>query len=226
MSDPIEPGASPVADPGEATPNSNHLLEQMLTSEVTVLPEDSSSAAFLDAIQSMKGLFQTRPEYNAMVCDELAKRGHAPNAKLVLNVGRWGNPAAIGQDVQQWYASLAKRLSLEHARIPTAARLSANGLFEQLWVLALQSAAEPALKRAEGLQAQLDEVLESTRETIAEDERVIGLLKADLERVGAQLKTAEDRIVQSEARQITLGHEIDTLQRSIAQAAVDRKESE
>lgn len=130
-----------------------------LFSNLVALPPDPSSVDFRQAIQALRSNFEERQTYNNMVCDQLAMRGMPPNGSNVLDVGGWGTKSAVVADVRNWYASLALRLSAQHAAIPEAARRQANQLFEQLWSLAVQTAMNPytALQQdMVGLQARLD----------------------------------------------------------------------
>jgi hypothetical protein len=199
---------------------------QMLDPAQMGLPQDAESVEFQEGLQALKVHFQARPDFNFMVCDELARRGHAPNGRNVLMAGRWGNPAAVAQDVKSWYASLSKRLSDQQAKVPVAVRLRANELFEQLWAMATVQAAEPHRLAAEALQSTLD----AERGDRANEAAALGGQIADLQSQArlheAAMGATTASLLQAEQRLVELGKEIDTLKNSIAMAAVDRQQSE
>jgi predicted nucleic acid-binding Zn-ribbon protein len=122
------------------------------------IPQDAESIEFAQALQALKHLFESRTEYNFMVCDQLALRGVSPNGLNVRKAGSWGAPVAVGADVRAWYTALSSRLSSEHAQIPEAAKRAANSLIEQLWTLATQSVSTPLQQRIEAASQELTAV--------------------------------------------------------------------
>jgi hypothetical protein len=105
------------------------------------VPEFSQALLALRKVYEAQGL--KRQQFNAMVCDELARRGEAPSGAAVLKVARWGSNGDVIEDVSKWYSSLAQRLSVRHAHIPDAVQHKASKLFEALWEHAATQIAAP-----------------------------------------------------------------------------------
>lgn len=187
------------------------------------LPADPESIEFAHALQALKPLFGSRTEYNFMVCDQLALRGMAPNGLNVRKAGSWGNPVAVGADVKTWYTALSARLSSEHAKIPEAAKRSANSLFEQLWTLATASVGQPILDQLKQAQDLIREQSEASSQEIENLRRELDIARGDHDAAKQQLEQARKEIFGLETAHQDLSSEVNTLGRSIAQAALDHE---
>lgn len=172
------------------------LQGQLATIESVDAPEFSPALLAQRTVYEAQGL--PRQRFNAMVCDELARRGVTPTAALVLKLGRWGSTGHVVEDVSKWYASLAQRLSVRHAHIPDPVQHEASKLFEALWDLAATQIADPLREQLQVQKAAFDEEClrlkaEIALTTAAADKRaqdqahVIGALSQDLQQARQEL---------------------------------------
>lgn len=189
------------------------------------LPADPDSIEFALALQDLKPLFGSRTEYNYMVCDQLALRGVAPNGLNVRKAGSWGAPVAVGADVKAWYTALSARLSSEHAKIPEAAKRSANKLIEQLWTLAAESVGQPLEEKLAQARQTVQEQSEAFAEEIEHLRRELDITRGDHDEVKELLGQARKEISVLETARRDLSAEVDTLGRSIAQAALENEQA-
>lgn len=228
MTDSTNTPTEPVADDlGEQFSNNSDSATESPSLLLNLsLPDDPDSQEFSEKIMALRAMFSSREAFNFMVCDELAKRGQTPNGRTVLNVGHWGNSAAVTSDVKQWYASLSKRLSAQHANIPEAARLQSNALFEQMWALAIKSASEPAQVEILRLRTELQGSIDANKESSASLNGIIEEARIKISQLTEELSKSDHSLESASSRISDMSMEIDTLQRSIAQAAVERTQSE
>lgn len=176
------------------------LQGQLATIESVDAPEFSQAFSAQRTVYEAQGL--PRQQFNAMVCDEMARRGVTPTAAAVLRLGRWGSTGHVVEDVSKWYASLAQRLSVRHAHIPDPVQHQASKLFEALWDLAATQIAAPLREQLQAQKAAFDEEClrlkaEIALTTAAADKRaqdqaqVIGALSQDLQQARQELEAKD-----------------------------------
>jgi len=158
-----------------------------------------------------------------MVADSLAMRGISPNSKNVLEVGRWGSAGFVKADVNAWYATLAAKLSANHANIPEGLKRGANHLIEQMWSMAIDASTS--------LLKQASEQLADTQTRLQELTRIHEKLESSAAKRHAQavadLQAKENDLNQSQNMVASLQATITELTASIAQNAMDwRREKE
>lgn len=189
------------------------------------LPADPESLEFSQSLQNLKHLFGSRTEYNYMVCDQLALRGVAPNGLNVRRAGSWGAPVAVGADVKAWYTALSSRLSSEHAKIPEAAKRSANSLFEQLWALAAESIGKPLDEQLTAERQAVKEQSEAFAQEIEHLRRELDIAQGNFQEAQQHIDQAKKEIEGLETVRQDLVSEVDMLGRSISQAALEHEQA-
>lgn len=197
-------------------------------SEAAALPGDPNSAEFVRAVRALRQHFESRQDFNAMVCDQLAMRGVPPNGSNVLEISSWGTKSAVIADVRAWYAGLAHRLNDQYAQIPEASRRQANALLESLWALATKAAVGPiydlqqqlvgALARADALQAQYAQTEKDRAKEKGLYEQELALLRRSIAEASEATRIKLQAAAQAEQEKLA---RIDDLTRSIAQANLE-----
>lgn len=173
----------------------------------------------IQEIRERRGLFDSRSDYNTMVCDELMRCGQIPTQKSVLAVGKWGSAKDVSRDVALWRQSFSKRLY--PGPLPFAAQRLANQMLAQLMDLSKKAVADPLEAQVRSLEALVEknrqdhqrEVEELTAKLAKSMERTVQLTEelsqstTLLQRQKDELDKASERIHGLESSVVTLNVE-------------------
>jgi hypothetical protein len=216
------------------------------------LPDDVENPMFSEGLRLLRSSYRDRTSFNHFVCDELARRGIAPNSANVLQYGRWGQSVAVAADVRAWFAQLSRRLSERHANIPDVCQRQFNALGEQFWALALEQVGKPlreellrtqeaaareaesAAARQAALATASDLAEKRFQAQIAELEEQIGALEHQLQQsrgaadqARTELRSTRDRAAAAELALESARKDYESRQRALEAAAeADKKARE